>query len=394
MSAHTGPAGAEDLPARIAQLEQQLAAATQRNHARDGAEAQLRETLEFTESIVDTVREPMLVLDGTLNVTNASRSFYQVFGFEPKDTIGRFLYDLGDRQWNVPALRQLLEEVLPRDQKVTDFEVAHTFPTLGSRVMLLNACKLWRPGNHTERILLAIEDVTERKRIESQLLRSNEDLQRFAYVAAHDLRSPVHGALRMSQLLARRLQGAVAKDDSSLLAESIQNLERVAALMQDILTFSEAGHAPQQLTLVPLKEPLDAALLNINHHVEDCTAAVNVGPMPSLLVDRTQMIMVFQNLLGNALKYRRPVPLKIDVQAHQSAGFWQISISDNGQGFEPQYVEAIFEPFKRLHGPNVPGSGIGLATCRRIIDRQGGRLWAESAYGQGSTFHFTIPDKT
>ena len=390
MSSQVGVSSQDELLARITELEQQLAAATSTRIAHEDAQAQLRDTLEYTESIVDTVREPMLVLDSTLNVANASRSFYRTFGVAPKDTLGKFLYHLGAGQWDIPALRILLEEVLPHDTKVNDFEVTHDFPSLGQRVMLLNARKLWRPNNHSERILLAIEDVTERKRIESELLRSNEDLQRFAYVAAHDLRSPVHGALRMSQLLARRLKHKLDPDDTSLLTESVESLQRVAALMQDILTYSEAGNAPQQLTVISLKDPLDAALLNVQHYIDDCAAALDIGPLPEVLADRTLLVVIFQNLIGNALKYRREVPLHVEISASREGSFWHVSITDNGQGFDPQYAETVFEPFKRLHGPNVPGSGIGLATCRRIIDRLGGRLWADSRPGEGSTFHFTL----
>jgi PAS domain S-box-containing protein len=144
------------------------------------ADTTLRDSLGYVQSIVDTVREPFLVLDASLHVTTASRSFYQTFGVAPDETLGRFVYDLGDGQWNIPALRTLLEEVLPQEKAFQEFEVVHEFPSIGRRVMLLNGRKLWREGNHTEYILLAIEDVTERKRIADALVRSNVDLQRFA----------------------------------------------------------------------------------------------------------------------------------------------------------------------------------------------------------------------
>ena len=120
----------------------------------------------------------------------ASRAFYETFGVSKEETEGQFIYDLGNGQWNIPALRTLLEEILPLEKSMKDFEVEHEFPSLGLRVMQLNARKLWREGNHTELVLLAIEDITERKRLSEELVRSNEDMQRFAYVAAHDLRAP------------------------------------------------------------------------------------------------------------------------------------------------------------------------------------------------------------
>lgn len=354
-------------------------------------EAGLREALAYAESIVDTVREPLLILDGELRIKTASRAFYERFGASRDETDGQFLYDLGDGQWSTPELRVALEEVLSRDKSVQDFEVVHDFPTLGRRVMLLNARKLWREGVRTELVLLAIEDVTERKRMEDEMLRSNEDLQRFAYVAAHDLRSPLNSALSLATLLERRLKGRLNEDESNILALSIQSMKRLGVLMQDILTYSEMSNVPSPQTLVPIDESLQIALANLHHHIENNQADISLGTLPNIAVDRTQIAMVFQNLIGNALKYRGEEAPRIRVDAVQKGNQWQVSVSDNGQGFEAQYAAQIFEPFKRLHGPDVPGSGIGLATCKRIVERTGGRIWAESELGIGSTFHFTVP---
>ena len=379
------------LHARIAELEGQLASAGRSSKAQDELEASLRETLAYTESIVDTVREPLIVLDGALRVRTASRAFYDTFGVSRERTEGQFIYDLGNGQWNIPALRTLLEEVLPRETSMKDFEVEHDFPSLGVRVMLLNASKLRRKGNHSELILLAVEDITERKRLSEALVRSNEDMQRFAYVAAHDLRAPLNGALKLSKLAARRLADQLQEDDAHLLALSVENLERLSALMQDILTYSEMGNAPQQRSSVNLEEPLRIALLNLQHHIELNQAVISVKGLPTVMADRTQIVMVFQNLIGNALKYRRSEVPQISISSVREGTVWRVSITDNGQGFESDYAETIFKPFRRLHGKNIPGSGIGLATCKRVIERLGGKIWAESKVDVGSTFHFTLP---
>jgi PAS domain S-box-containing protein len=380
-----------ELLSRIAELEQKLLAAGRADNAHVKTEAGLRDALAYVTSIVDTVREPMLVLDSALHVQSASHSFYETFAASPDNTEGKFVYELGNSEWNIPALRSLLEEVLSQQKSLRDFEVVHEFPSLGRRVMLLNARKLWREGNDIEFLLLAIEDVTEKKRMQDELVRSNEDLQRFAYVAAHDLRSPVRAALNLSTLLVRRIEKTVSEEDMRLLTMMIANLERVTELMQDILTFSEMGNAPQQRTIVRLEEPLHIAIENLQHHIINAGADVSSGELPTVAADRTQMMMVFQNLIGNAIKYRRGEPLRIRIDAVRNGSDWQVSVSDNGQGFDPQYATKVFEPFKRLHGPNVPGSGIGLATCKRIIERLSGRIWADSTPGEGSTFYFTLP---
>jgi PAS domain S-box-containing protein len=354
-------------------------------------EHKLRTERDYAEIIVNTVREPMLVLTGDLRVASASRAFYETFGVSPEATVGQFLYDLGNGEWDISALRRLIEDVLPKHSEFRDFEVEHDFPSLGRRVMLLNGRTLWSQTNNTHRVLLAIEDVTERKRIQDNLITSNEDLQRFTYVLAHDLRSPLNASLRLLQLLTRQTKEKLNEEEASLLADSLESIERLSALTQDLLTWTDAGNAPQQRKLVPIGEPLQIALANLQHHVIEAGATIAVSEMPTLLADRTQLAMVFQNLIGNALKYRREENPHVRVDAVPQGTTWRFSVTDNGQGFKAQYASSIFEPFKRLHGVDVPGSGIGLATCKRTIERLGGKIWANSVLGQGSTFHFTLP---
>ncbi|HUQ94418.1 MAG TPA: histidine kinase dimerization/phospho-acceptor domain-containing protein, partial [Bryobacteraceae bacterium] len=214
--------------------------------------ATLQGALGYAQSIIDTAREPMLVLDGTLHIRTASRAFYGVFGVSREDTEGQFIYDLGNGQWNIPALRILLEGVIKEGKDVRDFEVTHDFPQLGRHVMLINARKIWTEENDSLLVLLAIEDVTERKRIHEELVRSNEDLQRFAYVAAHDLRSPLNTALNLSQLLAGRTEEKLDEQEREIMRNSLASLGRLKALVDDILTFSEMGDAPQQRSLISL----------------------------------------------------------------------------------------------------------------------------------------------
>jgi signal transduction histidine kinase len=381
----------DELRKRISDLEGQLVSASSIDAAHQQVERGLRKALAYAQSLVDTVREPMLVLDRELRVQTSSRAFHETFRVSREATEGQLIYDLGDGQWNIPKLRSLLEGVLRDNATFHDYEVSHDFPGLGPRVMLLNARKLWTERNNTELLLLAVEDVTERKRLHDELVVSNEDLQRFAYVAAHDLRSPLNSALNVTQLFARRVRARLSDDEDRMLGEAIAGLERLGALMQDLLAYGQAGSAPQQRKPLPLEEPVAVAVANLQHHIEASGATVTVGRLPTLLADRTQMVIVFQNLLSNAMKYRREEPPLIRIDAVEEAGAWKVSVSDNGEGFDPAYAERIFEPFRRLHGVTVPGSGIGLATCKRIIERLGGTIWAESVAGQGSIFHFTLP---
>ena len=256
--------------------------------------------------------------------------------------------------------------------------------------MLLNARKLWREGNNTQHILLAMEDITERKRAEEDLVRSNEDLQSFAYIAAHDLRSPLNSGLNLLQLVLRKAKDSLHDEHREMLNLAVESFQRLGTLMQDILAFAVAGNAAQRAIMMNLEEPLNSALQNLHHHIADTGATVGTSTLPVVHADPTQMVMVFQNLIGNAIKYSRDEPPRVRVEADREGAYWRISVSDNGQGFEREHAVTIFEAFKRLHGTDVPGSGIGLATCKRVIERLARPDLGRVTPGVGSTFHFTL----
>jgi signal transduction histidine kinase len=344
------------------------------------------------KSIVATIREPLLVLDRTLRVNTASRSYYETFQVTPSVTEGRLFYELGNGEWDIPELRTHLEDILPKESVLENFEVTQDFPLLGQRVMSLNARKLWREDNPTGLILLTIEDVTARRRVVEELLRSHEDSQRFASVAAHDLRAPLRSSMRLLEMLEHKADDRLESGDRQLLSLARANLQRLQALMSDILAYSQIGGG-QAAEMVPLREPLEMALSNLQKEIDETGARVGSDILPSVKGDLSLITLVFQNLLSNAIKYRAAAPPHIRIEANKENGQWVVSVADNGQGFDPTYAEHIFLPFKRLHGPDMPGSGIGLATCRRIIERLGGRIWAESSQGKGAIFHFSLPDQ-
>ena len=341
------------------------------------------------KSIIATIREPLLVLDRNLRVKIANRSFYETFQVTPSVTEGRLFYELGNGEWDNPALRTHLEEILPNESLFENFEVTGEFPLVGRRVMSLNGRKLWREDNPTGLILLTIEDITTRKRIEEELLRSHEDSQRFAAVAAHDLRAPLRSSMIFLELLERKTAAKLETDEHKLLSSARASLHRLHVLMGDILAYSEVGGG-EATAIVPLQAPMEIALANLKNEIDETGARVHSGELPSVKGERSILTLVFQNLLGNALKYRSDTAPIIRIEAKRENEQWIVSIADNGQGFDQKYAEMIFLPFKRLHGPDIPGSGIGLATCKRIVERLGGRMWAESAPGQGATFFFTL----
>ena len=376
----------------IDKLQKQLLAAEETDRTSRITEVFLRDSLSYIQSILDSLRTPILILDSNLRVKTASRGFYQTFNVSPDTAENSFLYDLENGAWNISALRQQLEEVLPLQKSFDDFEIVHDFPGLGRLVMLLSGRTLWRTSNNTMMILLVIEDITVRKKIEEELLRSNEDLQRFAYMAAHDLRTPLSAALVLSQILSSRIHERLDARENEMLSTAIESMKRLGTLMNDILSYSVAKAGAQTHKPISLKEPLDIALANLSADITRNGAVIHHGNLPVIEADCTQLVLLFQNLLGNAIKYRRAdVAPIITIIAEQKNSEWVISIADNGQGFEPEEAEKIFEPFTRLQLTDANGSGIGLATCKRIVEGRRGKIWAESVKNRGSVFLFTVP---
>jgi chemotaxis family two-component system sensor kinase Cph1 len=176
------------------------------------------------------------------------------------------------------------------------------------------------------------------------------------------------------------------------LSMATANLQRLKTLMADMLAYAQVGGAGKRAA-VSLREPLEMALSNLHKDIEQTGTEVNFGFLPTVRTDRSQLTLVFQNLISNAIKFRTDQPPRLEIVAKRANREWLVSIADNGEGFDSDYAEQIFLPFKRLHGSDTPGSGIGLATCKRIVERLGGRIWAEAAKGKGATFYFTLPGK-
>ncbi len=238
-----------------------------------------------------------------------------------------------------------------------------------------------------------MSDETARKQLQDSLTESNTALEQFAYVASHDLQEPLRTMSTYAQLLSNRYQGKLDAEADKFLKVIVSAAGRMGSLIQDLLAYARLTTENERPSSVALDEDLEAALTHLDQAIKDSGASITHDPMPTLLVDRGQMVRLFQNLIGNAVKYRKPgQPTHVHISAEQRGSEWVISIRDNGIGFDPKYASTIFAPFKRLHtAEEYPGTGVGLAICRRIVQAQGGRIWAESVLGEGTTFSFTLP---
>jgi PAS domain S-box-containing protein len=251
-------------------------------------------------------------------------------------------------------------------------------------------------------VTAAIRDISVRKKSEEQLVktveelkRSNDELQQFAYVASHDLQEPLRMVASFTGLLAKRYKGRLDSDADEFIAFAVDGCNRMQGLIQDLLTYSRAGTTGKTLREISGANALHKALTNLRATIEESGALVTYDSLPTIRTDDTQLAQVFQNLIGNAIKYRSAEVPHVHVCATKNGGDeWIFSVRDNGLGIDPKYFERIFILFQRLHGQNeFEGTGIGLAICKKILERLGGRIWVESQPGKGSTFSFALPEK-
>ncbi len=242
-------------------------------------------------------------------------------------------------------------------------------------------------------------EITERERTEdklkktmAELTRSNSELQQFAYVASHDLQEPLRMVSSYVQLLARRYRDKLDSDADEFIGFAVDGANRMQKLINDLLMYSRVGTRGKPFEHTDCNAVLDQTLANLSTAIEESRAVVTNDDLPTVMADEGQMVQLFQNLVGNAIKFRGEDPPCVHISAKQENNDCVLSVSDNGIGIDPEYYERIFVIFQRLHGKNhYPGTGIGLAVCKKIVDRHGGRIWLESESGKGSTFCFTVP---
>ena len=252
----------------------------------------------------------------------------------------------------------------------------------------------------TRREMALVEDqLTERERSEESLqqyaddlARSNTELRQFAYVASHDLQEPLRMVSSYTQLLARRYKDRLDDDAHEFIAYAVDGALRMQLLISDLLAYSRVGSQGKALEPTDLDPVYDQAVADLAASIEESRASVTHDSLPTVEADGPQLGQLFQNLIGNAIKYRAEEPPRVHVSARRNANDWVFSVADNGIGVETQYAERVFTIFQRLHTrEDYPGTGIGLAICKKIVERHGGRIWVESEPGQGSTFFFTMP---
>ncbi|WP_041039272.1 PAS domain S-box protein [Paramagnetospirillum magnetotacticum] len=322
-------------------------------------------------------------------------TFSSMLGYGRDELMGHTALEMG--VWALPEDRAALVAAARRDGQVVNFETrlrrknGETFDTLISvqEVVL----------DDQDCLLFICRDISERKAMEARgkellarLDASNKELEQFAYVTSHDLQEPLRMIAGYAQLIERRYRGRLDKDADEFIAFLVDGAMRMQAMIRDLLEYSRVDRLSGQFTCFSMGDVLDDARANLGAALAEAGGTIEVGPMPEVNADRSQMLRLFQNLIGNALKYRSAErPPKVRVSAEQTARGWVFSVADNGIGIDPAYFDRIFLVFQRLHTrEHYDGTGIGLAICKKIVERHSGHIWVESRPGEGCDFRFSL----
>jgi PAS domain S-box-containing protein len=359
------------------------------------AQDSLRDSEARFRAVAETAIEGIVSVDETGVIQYWNPGAERIFGRPASEAIGQ------------PLATAMPDPLLASSRlPAAQGAVGTTFETIGRRkdggeCPLELSLSAWTNAQGARFFTAIVRDITERKAAEraleskaDELARSNQELEQFAYVASHDLQEPLRMVSNYTQLLARRYTDRLDEDANEFIAFAVDGATRMQDLIRDLLQYARVGTRGKEFKPTPAEQIVADALANLSTAIDEAHADVVVDPLPTLVCDATQMAQVFQNLVGNAVKFRRPgTRPRVHISATRGARAWTIAIADNGIGIEPKYFDRIFQMFQRLHArADYPGTGIGLALCKKIVERHGGRIRVESAPGSGATFSFTMPD--
>jgi two-component system cell cycle sensor histidine kinase PleC len=371
------------------------------------------EARELSESIINTIREPLIALDQDLRVVSVSRSFYEVFKVKPEETVGQLIYDLGNRQWDIPKLRELLEDILPKKVAFDNYEVEHNFATIGRRIMLLNARQIQRVMGKERIILLAIEDITARREIENGLKKAHNrlkelaaELKRSARVKSeflanmsHELRTPLNSINGFSEVLYDETFGPLNEKQKKYVNNVLTSGKHLLLLINQILDMAkvEAGKMKLSLSSLPMKSLLNEISLLVADMVikKNLQMTLEIAEdLPDIKGDELKVKEILYNLLSNAVKFT-PEGGKIGMRANKADSKIEIVVWDTGVGIAPENMEKIFEGFFRVDTPYsrvTEGTGLGLPLSRKLVELHGGKLSVKSeGLNKGTSVRFTLP---
>lgn len=348
----------------------------------------LKYALDYSEAIVDTIRVPLIVLNKKLQVITANRAFYDTFKLTPKETENKLIYKLNSNAWNIHKLRVLLEKILPANTHFDNYEVEIDLPHVGRRTMVLNARRTYRQVNNTEAILLAFEDITDRKLLEKQ----KDD---FIGIVSHELKTPLTSIIAFAQLLEKHLNQNKDKRGSFFLGKMIYQTERLTHLMASFVNVYriQTGKLDLHKKNFEIDELISSVVSDFQYTTKSHTIKHNGQSKITIYADRERISQVLINLISNAIKYS-PRAEKVVITSSQDRDSVTISVQDFGLGIPKEEQGKIFKRFYRVGGKreeDVSGLGLGLYISYEIVAQHKGKIWVDSQKGKGSTFYITLP---
>jgi len=359
---------------------------------RKQAEKELRETRDYLENLLNYANAPIIVWDPGFRIIRFNHAFERLTGRMSDEVLGKKLDILFPEDKREESLAHIHRTVAGERWETVEIPILCFDGTL--RIVLWNSATLYAPDGTTAIATIAQgQDITERKQAEKNLKQTVTELEQFAYVASHHLQEPLRMMVSFSQLLEKRYKNKLDKDADEFINYIVDGAIRMQRLINDLLMYSQVDRHSEPFKSVNCETMLELAMANLNIAIEQNGAVITHDPLPVVKTDTSQMVRLFQNLLDNAIKFRREAP-RIHVSALLQGNEYVFSVRDNGIGIAPEFLKKIFMIFQQIHRrEEYPGTGIGLAICKKIVERQGGRIWVESEAAKGSTFYFTIPKR-
>lgn len=359
-------------------------------------ERERRALVKHFEHLVKHANDIILLADAQGRYIEANESALKAYGYTREEMLALSITDTRAPQTRSDA-PEAVRQLAGAGESGMVFETFHQSKDGTVFPVEVSARLIEVEGNRYYQAI--VRDITERKRVQEELARraeelarSNLELQQFAYVASHDLQEPLRVVASYVQLLSRRYKGKLDAEADEFIEFAVDGAKRMQQLINDLLNYSRVESKGGAVFTVDSGEALDEALANLGVALSEAGAQVTRGELPTVKADQKQMVQLFQNLVGNAVKFRGTAPPRIHVEALTKGREWFFSVRDNGIGIEPRFFDRIFIIFQRLHGQaEFPGTGIGLAICHKIVQRHRGKIWVESNPGEGSTFYFTLP---
>jgi two-component system CheB/CheR fusion protein len=393
----------EELETSTEELQSTNEELTVVNQQLEDKQNQLQIALIYTEAIVATLREPLVVLNRDFNIEMANTAFYKKFHVNEQEIKGKSLFDIQGGHWKKPELESLLENVLPEKEAIMDYELRLDLPPYGLRNLLLNASEIVSEHQPNKLILFAIEDITERKQaaekqksLLDELRHVNQQLEQFVNVTSHDLQEPLRKILIFSERLRTKAKGQLTEETETYLQKIELSSKRMTELIKGLLKYSRLTDYEKLFEPTDLNECVKVALGDLEHVIEQKKADIQISDLPTIEVIPLQMNQLFYNLISNALKFsKKDILPKIGISSRKlSEKEVEIIIKDNGIGFDQKYEEQIFKAFQRLDQPlKQKGTGIGLALVKRVVENHRGMIHATSKEGEGTTFQVQLPVK-